>query len=872
MAKTFDLEQSDLLFLLQLSDAVYNLPSEKQVFEHTCKVFAAKTEVEEVVIYEMSQPEPELKSYFHLPDNGRPAIHDEIDCTAHFELYRQHEPVLITDVRMYPDGVLFTGCHMRAVAGISLKTNQVHFLLELRSTQIMEWPLSLAKLLKNGFQRVLKAVSKIREVEDFRSRSLHFETATRALLELSADNLSSGILAFRQPVEIEHLKLALLKTVLPRDVYSNLTDEDIPKVQIEIARYFDGSTDHQIDNDISGIDQPYWVKINNGRLAGHHSQDAAIDISNITERKQYEQHQAFLFQLSDMLRIETSADEIVNLSLQMLYEYLNLDQCCAAEYHLEEGLVKHTHCARKTNDLNIPAIVKFSDFPDSIKMGLYTTLVLDDVNNALHLSGEEKLRFIGMGIGSLIVSQWHKGTKNINWSILALSKTPRHWKQSEVKLIEEVTERTWAAVERAKSREALRRSSECMRFLKEAYHSVVDDAPFEDSLKILTRLVVSETGGAARTAFFIVSENSLHLKYLKSAGNMPEDYAEAIDNLLLENPSIVSEYVVSYIEPVISPDVNTDPRWMYWIPLAKKYNYRACWSFPMKTKDNKAVGAFVMYFTNPREATKTEIELAELVTGAAAVIINTHKELQERLRIEETLAESRDQLVHNMTQQNEFLRIATHEVKTPLTVIKLTAQFLKNNLVTTEGNESAVLLVDKLNQSVVKLIGLFEHLMQTTKAADGTLELKGAIFDIHALIADVVADQQSVAPERKITNHAKGVLLIEADKSRIEQVIVNLLTNANKYSPDDTEIIIETRIVNEMIEVGVKDKGPGIASDEQEKIFKRFYRVKNSSGREGLGVGLYISDVIIKMHGGRIWVDSTPGDGSTFYFTLPLKK
>lgn len=1160
IGETFDLNQSDLLFLLQISDAVYTLPSEKQIFEYACRTYAAKAEVTEVVIYDLSKPGPELKSRFYHSDNGHTTIPQDIHCVAHFEMYRQQDGLCINDVTAHPDAPLFDGCHIRAVAGVLIS----NYLLELRSPIRKNWPPSLINLLKSGFERVVKAAGRISELEQFRSRNFNFETTARAIMSLSAGQ--SGITGFRSQSEIENLKQALLRAALPGDVMPNITDEEIPRTEIEIARSFTREKDQQPGYQEAGRDNMHWVKLGSGQfgdasgnppyratemgtyeftfshealirdkqnqafllhltvelstvadpvevqkkatemlatyfnfsmayysmyndglwttewqyrapgvesIVGNHHDDShplissylkeekvfvshnlaadnrlepgergvmqdldvnavvmapiftegrlkgafiaaqkqarhwsddeislikevarrtqgavdhvlarkalreseekyrslfnsagvgfciielifeegtavdfrwlevnpayerqtglniqkgdlasemspgtenywleiysrvaqtgeavefeqwheptrrwydvsaskvggegsnqvAVIFDDITERKKAAEMQSFLLQLSDTLRNETSADAIAAQSLQMLYKYLQADHCCASMCLMEDDMLKVTHQVGNMN--NIPPGISLSDFPDAVKTLLHGTCVIDDVLNASFLSDAEKQSFNAMGIGGMVISSIRKGPEYPIWGIAAISVKPRTWTRAEIKLIEDVTERTWNAMERANTEAALHRNAERMRFLKEAYQSVVNFAPCQESLHILSRLVISETGGAARTAFYIANADHTELNTIKGGGNMDDAYADEIDGFSIGDDSLACGLAVPTGKPVITPDVYEEPRWKAWTFLAKKYNYRGCWSFPVKTKDNNAVGTFAMYFSDPREATANDMELAELVTSAAAVIISTHLEVQERIRAEKALAESRDKLRQNLVQQNEFLRIATHEVRTPLTVIKLTAQFLKNNLAATDGNESRLLLLDKLNTSVAKLIVLFEDLMQTTKVADGSLELRHAAFDIHALIADVIADQQSVAPERKIINRAEGVLQIEADKNRIEQVIINLLTNANKYSPGDAAIIIETRRMNEMIEVCVKDNGPGIPADEHEKIFKRFYRVKNPSGREGLGVGLYISDVIIKMHGGRIWVDSTTGSGSSFYFTLPLKQ
>ena len=147
-------------------------------------------------------------------------------------------------------------------------------------------------------------------------------------------------------------------------------------------------------------------------------------------------------------------------------------------------------------------------------------------------------------------------------------------------------------------------------------------------------------------------------------------------------------------------------------------------------------------------------------------------------------------------------------------------------------------------------------------------------FDIHQLTKEVFDSLKMQAAHRDIRFQFKEEcdmsFFVDADKSRISQVLYNLITNAIKYSPKAREIIVNVNRLNDTVRVSVQDFGIGIASDQYDRIFSRFYRVENLAAHmSGLGIGLYISHEIINRHKGSIWVESEIGKGSTFYFELP---
>ncbi len=221
-------------------------------------------------------------------------------------------------------------------------------------------------------------------------------------------------------------------------------------------------------------------------------------------------------------------------------------------------------------------------------------------------------------------------------------------------------------------------------------------------------------------------------------------------------------------------------------------------------------------------------------------------------------------------RKDEFIGLASHELKTPLTSIHGYIQIL-SRMVT---DKKAQQFLQKTNQQVKKLSALVGDLLDVSKIEAGKLQLSIELFDIRKLIDDTIEMIGLSNPSHKISlNTSINQLIVTGDPHRIEQVIINLLTNAIRYSPGSYEIKISLSTNQNEVQVSVTDFGMGIAKEQLQHIFSRFYRVDNMTPSiSGLGIGLYLSHQVVTRHRGRIWAESEPGKGSIFYFTLPLTR
>ena len=226
-------------------------------------------------------------------------------------------------------------------------------------------------------------------------------------------------------------------------------------------------------------------------------------------------------------------------------------------------------------------------------------------------------------------------------------------------------------------------------------------------------------------------------------------------------------------------------------------------------------------------------------------------------------------------EKDEFLSIASHELKTPLTSIKAYVQLLERKLkLDKESSEAG--FVTKLQGQIEKLNALITDLLDVSKIENGKLKINKKPVNLETVISNAIDTIQQTHEERTVKIEREGVkpdILIPLDEIRIEQVLINFLTNAIKYSPHNNQVIITTFVDEEAqeVRVSVTDFGIGIPDFKQDAVFKKFYRVEESSLQfQGMGIGLFICSEIIKQHHGTVGVSSVLNEGSTFYFTLPL--
>jgi signal transduction histidine kinase len=266
----------------------------------------------------------------------------------------------------------------------------------------------------------------------------------------------------------------------------------------------------------------------------------------------------------------------------------------------------------------------------------------------------------------------------------------------------------------------------------------------------------------------------------------------------------------------------------------------------------------------PRHFTADDVSLLQLVADRVALAID-HAHLYAAER------QAHAQAVKAVQERDEFLSIAAHELKTPVTSLSGFAQTL---LYVMKGETridapQVRRALQHIDMQSMKLDGLITQLLDLSRIEAGRLSLDREVVDLTALVQSVVAAAQARTSAHTLVVDAPAPIAACLDPLRIEQVLVNLVNNAIKYSPDGGTIEIAVTQHGEVAQVTVRDHGLGIPPEHREHIFDRFYQAHARSHRSGMGLGLYISRQIVDLHGGSLTADFPADGGTRVVVTLP---
>jgi signal transduction histidine kinase len=267
--------------------------------------------------------------------------------------------------------------------------------------------------------------------------------------------------------------------------------------------------------------------------------------------------------------------------------------------------------------------------------------------------------------------------------------------------------------------------------------------------------------------------------------------------------------------------------------------------------------------TFPRIGSRTMLLNAHSIDSVPLILL-----AMEDITLRKQAESQKQQLLE---QRKEFMAIASHELKTPITSLRGYTQLLHTRFVRA-GDEGSAARLAKMDVQLDKLITLINELLDVTKLEAGQLAWHNELFDLNTLVRDLVEEVGYTTEQHQIRIEGAIPTPVYGDREHIGQVLINLLSNAIKYSPQANAIRVSVASDGDTATVGVQDFGIGIAPEKHEHVFERFFRVSDPESKTfpGLGLGLFISAQMVKRQGGRMWVESCAGVGSTFFFTIPL--
>ncbi|MFI5452950.1 PAS domain S-box protein [Pedobacter sp. UC225_61] len=379
-----------------------------------------------------------------------------------------------------------------------------------------------------------------------------------------------------------------------------------------------------------------------------------------------------------------------------------------------------------------------------------------------------------------------------------------------------------------------------------------------DVKEILQRVTdaTTEITGAAFGAFFYNTyDESGESFMLFTLSGAPREAFEKFGmprNTAIFHPTFSGESIVRL------DDVREDPRYgknspHYGMPAGHLavVSYLAV---PVISTSGDVIGG--LFFGHPEVGVfKAEHEeILASVASQAAVALDNSKLFEEV----KALSEKKD----------EFIALASHELKTPLTSLKGYLQMLQKE----KGSKMAEFFVDKSLKQLERLGALIGDLLDVSKVEAGQLQFNFEFFDLHKIVKDIIETFHYNSTSHLISfSGFQEKLMVWGDQQRIEQVIINLLNNAIKYSPQANEVFVVLEKKEDQAVIKVQDKGIGLSKQQQKGIFKRFFRAEGVAHIAGLGLGLYISKEIIDRHEGSFSVKSEIGVGSEFGFSIPIK-
>ena len=317
---------------------------------------------------------------------------------------------------------------------------------------------------------------------------------------------------------------------------------------------------------------------------------------------------------------------------------------------------------------------------------------------------------------------------------------------------------------------------------------------------------------------------------------------------------------------VYIPDIREDHEYRL-EALAQAADYLSVLAVPMLL-ESKPIGVVVVTGAEAGAFSERQIELLQTFADQAVIAV-------ENARLFQEIEDKSRQLEAASRHKSEFLANMSHELRTPLNAIIGFSEVLTQRMFG-DLNEKQEEYLRDIHASGQHLLSLINDILDLSKIEAGRMELEPTAFDLPSAIENALTLVRERAGRREIAlHHAVDQRLgqIRGDERKIKQVLLNLLSNALKFTPEGGRIDVRAGLVDGMAEVSVADTGIGIAPEDQEAVFEEFRQVGTVAKKvEGTGLGLTLSRKFVELHGGRIWVTSDVGVGSTFTFTLPLSE
>ncbi|MBT3991472.1 MAG: GAF domain-containing protein [Rhodospirillaceae bacterium] len=424
--------------------------------------------------------------------------------------------------------------------------------------------------------------------------------------------------------------------------------------------------------------------------------------------------------------------------------------------------------------------------------------------------------------------------------------------------------------------------------LQKGYADVLENLAAGTSQADILRLIVDiieQNQPRSLCSVLLLNEDGKHLSG-GIAPSLPDFFNEAIDGVAI-GEGVGSCGTAAFTgEQVVVEDINTHPYWADFKELAIEAGLQACWSQPIKSSHGETLGTFAIYHHDPYEPNERELDLIKTAAHLAGITIE-HTDADKLLRAANEQLERR---VSHRTQElsiatieaeaantakSEFLANMSHELRTPLNAIIGFSEVLELEMFGPIGNEQYAEYAKDIGGSGKHLLELINDILDVSTIEAGKLDLNfttlnaGEVLESIFRIIRHIADHKNVVLNRFVDIELPD---FEGDERRVKQILLNLVSNAVKFSPEDSSVGIEISRQDDYLRFAISDSGIGMTPSEIETALQPFGQIDSIEAREnqGTGLGLPLANALVIAHGGTFELESIKGIGTKAVFTLPL--
>jgi signal transduction histidine kinase len=372
--------------------------------------------------------------------------------------------------------------------------------------------------------------------------------------------------------------------------------------------------------------------------------------------------------------------------------------------------------------------------------------------------------------------------------------------------------------------------------------------------------MAAELTDSAGSSILLRDMRTGELRFCTAAGVPPGQLAD----IAVPIEGSIAGTVLTSREPLIAPDAQADPRHYGEVRQQSGLEVRSLLAVPLQIKDRCIGVVEAVNKQGGQQFIQEDVETLMALAAQAAVAI-------ENARLVGALRKAYDRLGQLDRLKSDFIAIASHELRTPLSLILLYAAVLRGQLGDASGTQ-----VEAVQRAAMRLKNIIDTMLNLRYLETGQMDLAPACFDLRAEVEGACEDYEALAETGGVelfANVPDGEVLVFADREKVRVMLDNLISNAVRFTPPGGRVRVMLGGQGDEVEVAVIDTGIGIAPEELERIFDRFYQVEDPMTRRhgGMGLGLTIVKELVNLHGGRVWAESVPGQGSRFVVALPTR-